>query len=92
MVGPFSESLTSYMHMHVLGRRLILIFTKATRRQNDTLPSPSNAEMCFEDQLSPISDPMTKGEWFSAALQLQGRVSMTSASTPLERKSLTGLD
>ncbi|KAN0134459.1 hypothetical protein V8E53_007671, partial [Lactarius tabidus] len=40
MVGPFSESLTLYMHMHVLGRRLILIFTKATRRQNDTLPSP----------------------------------------------------
>ncbi|KAN0134460.1 hypothetical protein V8E53_007606 [Lactarius tabidus] len=37
--------------------------------------------MCFEDQLSPISDPMTKGGWFSAALQLQGRVSMTSAST-----------
>ncbi|KAN0134469.1 hypothetical protein V8E53_007615 [Lactarius tabidus] len=37
--------------------------------------------MCFEDQLSPISDPMTKGEWFSATLQLQGRVSMTSAST-----------
>ncbi|KAN0134468.1 hypothetical protein V8E53_007614 [Lactarius tabidus] len=37
MVGPFSESLTSYMHMHVLGRRLILIFTKATRRQDDTL-------------------------------------------------------
>ncbi|KAN0134520.1 hypothetical protein V8E53_007666 [Lactarius tabidus] len=42
MVGPFSESLTSYVHMHVLGRWLILIHTKATRRQNDTFPSPSN--------------------------------------------------
>jgi hypothetical protein len=33
MTAPFSEPLTLYMHMHVLGRRRILMYA-LTRRQN----------------------------------------------------------
>ena len=68
VLGP--SSLTLYKH--VLGRRRILIFTQPPVEAACFLCQVA-ADMCFEDQTTPLSDPTTEGSAPGAAPQLKGK-------------------
>lgn len=94
VLGP--SSLTLYKH--VLGRRRILIYTQPPVEAACFLCQVA-ADMCFEDQTSPVSDPTTEGEGPGAAPQMKGKhkegVNVLGSVTlhdidMLERESRTG--
>ena len=93
-LGP--SALTLYKH--VLGRRRILIYTQPPVEAACFLCQVA-ADMCFEDQTTPASDPPTEGETPVATPKLKGKhkegINVLGSVTlhdidMLERESRTG--